>query len=86
MEFLFKQASSILPVNYDNISLDFKVKQFTDGLEYTPLLRHQYWLGSFNSQQKINLYSDEFNRNLTTKNNVETLILNKMRNCDAELN
>jgi asparagine synthase (glutamine-hydrolysing) len=40
-------ARAVLPVNYDNLSPDFKVKKFLDGLDPDPILRNARWLGSF---------------------------------------
>lgn len=36
-----------LPVNHDNLSLDFKLKRFASALERPPAERHARWLGSF---------------------------------------
>ena len=36
-----------LPASPANMSLDFRVKQFLRGLEVSPSLRHQAWIGSF---------------------------------------
>ncbi len=43
-----------LPVSHNNISLDFKMKQFLRGTGVSPALAHQRWLGSF-SGDEINL-------------------------------
>jgi len=44
---LFRRAAGLLPVSTDNISLDFKVKQFLRGVGLPAEARHQVWLGSF---------------------------------------
>ena len=66
--------ASVLPTNYNNISFDFKVKQFCKGLSYKNGLRHQYWLGSFDKQQKDELFLNPFLDRLTKKNNLSYLI------------
>lgn len=40
-------AARLLPVSRKNMSLDFKVKRFAQGLGYRPGVRHQAWMGSF---------------------------------------
>jgi len=49
-----------LPVNYDNMSFDFKLKKFFSALEYSPVLRHQYWIGSFDYKSKKDGYNSVF--------------------------
>lgn len=41
------RAARALPVSMDNLSLDFKAKQFTKGLLHPPRERNQVWLGAF---------------------------------------
>jgi asparagine synthase (glutamine-hydrolysing) len=48
-----------LPTSDENISLDFKAKKFVDGLKYNSDLRHQIWLGSFNIEEKLKLFSPD---------------------------
>jgi asparagine synthase (glutamine-hydrolysing) len=40
-----------LPVSFNNLSLDFKVRRFLQGQAFAPLIRHHRWLGSFTPQQ-----------------------------------
>lgn len=40
-------AAKLLPVSRKNMSLDFKIKRFAQGLGYGPEVRHQAWMGSF---------------------------------------
>ncbi|MFC1888822.1 asparagine synthase (glutamine-hydrolyzing) [Thermodesulfobacteriota bacterium] len=42
-----RRLADLLPVSTENISFDFKVKQFLLGLPYDPGIRNQVWLGSF---------------------------------------
>jgi asparagine synthase (glutamine-hydrolysing) len=44
---LLRRAAGWLPTNYDNFSLDFKIKSFVEGLSYPRARRNQIWLGSF---------------------------------------
>ncbi|MDA0990784.1 MAG: asparagine synthase (glutamine-hydrolyzing), partial [Verrucomicrobia bacterium] len=46
---------SRMPVSYDNISFDFKVRRFIGGRGLPPIVRHQRWLGSFTPEQKAAL-------------------------------
>lgn len=40
-------AHALLPVSHANLSLDFKVKKFLEGLHPDPILQNERWLGSF---------------------------------------
>lgn len=42
-----RSAADILPVSTKNVSFDFKVKKFLDGLPFPERHRHFAWLGSF---------------------------------------
>ena len=44
--------SDHLPVSFNNISFDFKVRRFLQGQNLPPYSRHQLWMGSFTPQQK----------------------------------
>lgn len=44
-----------MPVSFDNISLDFKIRRFIAGRGLPLVIRHQQWLGSFTSAQKQQL-------------------------------
>ncbi|MDE0838107.1 MAG: asparagine synthase (glutamine-hydrolyzing) [Kiritimatiellae bacterium] len=44
-----------LPVSYNNLSLDFKLRRFIDGRGLTDIVRHHRWLGSFTPSQKAEL-------------------------------
>lgn len=44
-----------LPVSYDNVSLDFKVRRFIGGRGVPIAVRHHRWLGSFTPAQKQQL-------------------------------
>jgi asparagine synthase (glutamine-hydrolysing) len=40
-------AHGLLPVSFDNLSTDYKLKKFLDGLDPDPILRHVHWMGTF---------------------------------------
>jgi asparagine synthase (glutamine-hydrolysing) len=47
-----------MPVSFDNISLDFKVRRFLSGRGVPLESRHHRWLGSFIDEEKQELLSD----------------------------
>lgn len=52
---LVPQLVDQLPVSFDNISLDFKLRRFLEGRGVPTVVRHHLWLGSFNIVQKQKL-------------------------------
>ncbi len=52
---LVPQLVDRLPVSFDNISLDFKLRRFLGGRGVPIVMRHHLWLGSFNIAQKQKL-------------------------------
>ena len=78
--------ANLLPVNYDNISFDFKVKQFCKGLSYNGDTRHQYWLGSFDKIQKEKLYNFTFTNELTNMNNLSLIIESQNSEFNSNVN
>ncbi|NEP09865.1 MAG: asparagine synthase (glutamine-hydrolyzing) [Symploca sp. SIO2C1] len=44
-----------MPVSFDNISLDFKIRRFISGRGLPLMIRHNQWLGSFTVSQKKEL-------------------------------
>jgi asparagine synthase (glutamine-hydrolysing) len=48
----------LLPVSFNNISLDFRVRRFLSGRGVPLLVRHHRWLGSFVDEQKVHLLQD----------------------------
>ena len=44
---LLLRAAALLPSSQENMSFDFRVKQFLRGVTSNPSLRHQSWIGSF---------------------------------------
>jgi asparagine synthase (glutamine-hydrolysing) len=55
-------AGARLPVSFENISLDFKVKQFLRGGPFPAKFRHQVWLGTFTKAEQAELLADDVSR------------------------
>jgi asparagine synthase (glutamine-hydrolysing) len=51
-----------LPTSFDYFSFDFKAKTFLKGLGLDLPLRHQVWMGSFNTNELKGLLTDEYYR------------------------
>ena len=75
---IIRLISNSIPIKHANMSLDFKLSQFSKGLGYTPELKHQYWLGSFNDIEKKSNYTSAFKELICNKNNLK-FILDKYR-------
>ena len=48
-----------LPVSLSNLSLDFKLKRFFEGMEYADVDRHAVWLGSFTPAEQRELFTPQ---------------------------
>jgi asparagine synthase (glutamine-hydrolysing) len=46
-----------LPVSRDNLSFDFRAKRFVSGVTHPVAERHQRWMGSFGSEERIAVLS-----------------------------
>ncbi|MFZ2088484.1 MAG: asparagine synthase (glutamine-hydrolyzing) [Desulfobaccales bacterium] len=46
-----------LPVSFDNLSFDFKMRRFLRDYALSPVVRHHRWLGSFTAEEKVGLLS-----------------------------
>ncbi len=55
---LLAAFDKILPVSFDNISFDFKIKQLMRGSFYPPLIRHFVWMGSFTPEIQLRLLKE----------------------------
>ncbi|NLD95146.1 MAG: asparagine synthase (glutamine-hydrolyzing) [Fibrobacter sp.] len=55
---VFEPLIALLPVSTNNMSLDFKLKQFVKGMHYPLSIRNQAWLGAFPPEQQQQLFSD----------------------------
>jgi asparagine synthase (glutamine-hydrolysing) len=55
---LIPQLLKSMPVSFDNISLDFKIRRFLSGRGVPLESRHHRWLGSFIDEEKQEILSD----------------------------
>jgi asparagine synthase (glutamine-hydrolysing) len=51
--------SRMLPVSTNNMSFDFRLKQFLKGFPYEPALTNQIWLGSFSDKEQFDILNPE---------------------------
>jgi len=56
---LVRPAVERLPVSLSNLSLDFKLKRFVEGMDYADVERHAVWLGSFTPAEQQELFTPE---------------------------
>jgi len=70
---LIAKASSSLPTSFSNISLDFKLKKFTQDFEGHSDYRHMRWLGSFDKTRRSNLFLDNIWQDLKNKNEFDDI-------------
>ena len=54
---IFQKTANLLPVSFDNFSLDFNIKKILSGYDYSPEIQNQIWLGDINLQQSQKLFS-----------------------------
>lgn len=86
-ENIIKRIVMNLPVSMKNFSFDFKAKRFVLSVDLPFELRHIYWMGAFNQQDKALLYGPALKQLVNSKNINEVL-----NNCfsifqaDGELN
>jgi len=70
-----------LPVSFDNISFDFKVRRFIAGQWAPPVERHHIWIGSFTGEQRrLLLRGPERN----SRGDTEQVFGSHLRACDAQ--
>ncbi|MGH9420369.1 MAG: asparagine synthetase B family protein, partial [Thermoanaerobaculia bacterium] len=43
--------NAMLPVSHDNLSFDFRLRKFVDGLDRDPIRQNQRWLGTFTAEE-----------------------------------
>jgi len=75
------RLAGLLPISFDNISFDFKVRRFVEGADKPLSVRHQQWMGSFTSMEKQALLRPELRRTLEE---TYELVDGKMRHCQAQ--
>jgi len=56
---LIRPAVERLPVSLSNLSLDFKLKRFLEGMDYADVERHAVWLGSFTPAEQRELFTPD---------------------------
>jgi asparagine synthase (glutamine-hydrolysing) len=56
---LVRPAVERLPVSLSNLSFDFKLKRFFEGMDYADVERHAVWLGSFTPAEQRELFTRE---------------------------
>jgi asparagine synthase (glutamine-hydrolysing) len=61
---IIKPIINLLPVSTNNMSIDFKLKQFLKGIPYKPLIRNQVWLGSFSKDEQRSIFTDDIKHTL----------------------
>jgi len=57
--YIVKPAVERLPVSTNNMSFDFKLKQFMKGIPFSPAVRNQVWLGSFLTEEQKDIFSPD---------------------------
>jgi asparagine synthase (glutamine-hydrolysing) len=58
-EHVVRPAVRRLPVSLDDLSLDFRLKRFVEGLEFEGVERHAAWLGSFTPAEQRDLLTPD---------------------------
>ena len=71
-----------MPVSFDNISLDFKIRRFLAGRGVPLEARHHRWMGSFTDDEKTQLYN-QWVRPAVRDTYAE--VYRHARDCDAHL-
>jgi asparagine synthase (glutamine-hydrolysing) len=56
---LVQPAIERLPVSLSNLSVDFKLKRFVQGLDYQDVERHAVWLGAFTPAEQRELFTPD---------------------------
>jgi len=56
---LLRSAVERLPVSLGNLSLDFRLKRFVEGMDYGDVERHAVWLGSFTPAEQQELFTPD---------------------------
>ncbi|HEX9924082.1 MAG TPA: asparagine synthase (glutamine-hydrolyzing), partial [Anaerolineae bacterium] len=58
--YIIPKLLDLMPVSFNNISLDFKIRRFLAGRGVPLQVRHQRWLGSFVDEEKSHLLQEWF--------------------------
>jgi asparagine synthase (glutamine-hydrolysing) len=76
---------NFLPASDQNISLDFKLRQFLKGFEHSKRFRHSQWLGSFSISEKKNLWSKDIEFKIPNQNTLRVVDEYSKRGSEQEL-
>ena len=76
---------NFLPASDQNISLDFKLRQFLKGFESSKRFRHSQWLGSFSISEKKNLWSKDLVFKIPHRNTLSVIDDYAKRGSEQEL-
>lgn len=57
-EHMIEPMARLMPVSDENISFDFKVKQFLKGAGISDPTRHFVWMGAFSPEEQLSLWCD----------------------------
>jgi asparagine synthase (glutamine-hydrolysing) len=71
---MIRQIANLLPVSDNNISFDFKVKQFLSGIGYPDGIRNSVWLGSFAFLENEKVVSPEIRQHFNRDHLVEEIL------------
>jgi asparagine synthase (glutamine-hydrolysing) len=74
-----------LPASDQNISLDFKLRQFLKGFESSNRFRHSQWLGSFSISEKKNLWNKDLAFKIPHQNTLRVVDEYAKRGSEQEL-
>lgn len=72
---ILNRVINSLPVSFDNISFDFKLKKFIEGVEYVPEIRNYIWLGSFSPAEKMSLLTPKVLSQLDNSDEFENIFM-----------
>jgi asparagine synthase (glutamine-hydrolysing) len=72
-KFILQVVNTIMKPSDDNISLDFKIKQYLRGFSSENHHIHQLWLGSFLPSEKIKLFKPEILDNLSNQTGLDII-------------
>ncbi len=86
---LINFTDNLIPISDNNLSVDFKIKQFLKGFLGTNSQIHQLWLGSFDPTQKLQILNKNIFENLVDKTgltNSDKHFYNKIGNTNFQKN
>ncbi len=78
---IVRTIAARLPVSHDNLSFDFRVKQFLAGMRYPSMLRNQAWIGSFPPSDQESLLTADVRAESSKTNAFDRIRVAEM-NCD----